>query len=312
MKIIRKLHSFSDYDCPIVLAAGFFDGVHRGHCAILDYAATAARRMKGEAWVLTFDVHPLKILNPDVAPLMITSTRHKLSLMKERGLTGALLLPFSRELAEMPPKNFASELFQNIPTLSEIVTGENWRFGAGGKGTPRLLQEVATPSQVKISALSPVLNGNLPISSTRIRTAIQQGNLEQATAMLGRPPSVLGTVIHGHAIGRTLGFPSANIDPHNEALPPLGVYAVRARVRNKVYDGVLNFGTRPTFQREKGQRVPPVLELHLINFNGCLYDEDIEAEFIAHIRDEWYFSSTEELIAQIKKDVQQASTILQN
>lgn len=310
MKIIRKLQSFENYPKPVVLACGFFDGVHRGHCSILDYAVQAAREINGEAWVMTFEEHPLKILSPANAPLMITSTRHKLSLIKTRGVTGALLLPFSREFAAQSPAEFIAELFSGIPSLEEVVTGENWRFGAGGRGTPRQLRNLASSAGIKITALPPLLQNGEPISSTRIRIAIMRGELEQAAAMLGRHPGVLGTVVHGRAIGRKLGFPSANIDPHNEALPPLGVYAVRARVRNRLYDGVLNFGTRPTFTGKDGKRQAPVLELHLMDFNGSLYHEDIEASFIKHIRDEWYFSTVDELKARIAEDVRTARDIL--
>ena len=310
MKIIRKLQSFAAYDKPVVLAMGFFDGVHFGHCSILDHAVVAAREIGGEAWVMTFDVHPLKVLSPESAPLMITSIRHKLALMKKRGLTGALLLPFSREFAALTPEKFADELFSSMPKLHAIVTGENWRFGAAGAGTPQLLSSIAAEHSVKVTTLPPVLDEDKPVSSTRIRNAIMRGELEHAARMLGRPPSVLGTVVHGHAIGRKLGFPSANIDPHNEALPPLGVYAVRANVRDKLYDGVLNFGTRPTFTRDSDKRQSPILELHLMNFNDSLYHEDIEASFIRHIRDEWYFSTVDELKARIAEDIRIARDIL--
>lgn len=308
MKIIKDLHSFPKQAKPIALAAGFFDGLHLGHRRILEYTMESARKHDGEAWVLTFDTHPLKTLHPEAAPLMLTSTKHKLELIHSCGITGCIMLPFSKEIASMPPIEFADWLFHCVPTLSEIITGENWRFGVKATGTPELLQELEVKENLIVTALPPVLDGDQPISSTRIRTAIMQGDLEHAAAMLGRPASVLGTVVHGRAIGRQLGYPSANIDPHNEALPPIGVYAVRASVDGKMYDGVLNFGTRPTFDKNKA--VPPVLELHILDFSGSLYDQDIEALFIARLRDEWYFSTIEELKEQIQKDVEKARMIL--
>jgi riboflavin kinase/FMN adenylyltransferase len=152
------------------------------------------------------------------------------------------------------------------------------------------------------------MDNNETVSSTRIRAAILRGELDHAASMLGRPVSVLGTVIQGRAIGRTLGFPSANIDPHNEALPPLGVYAVQALVDGKFYDGALNFGTRPTF--DKDLAIPPVLELHLLDFEGSLYSDTIEAYFIKHLRDEWYFATTGELSTQIALDVRETRELL--
>ncbi len=308
MKIIKDLDRFPEKSKPITLAAGFFDGLHLGHRSIIEHAIKSAHSHGGEAWVLTFEAHPLKTLRPEAAPLMLTSVKHKLDLISSCGIDGCLILPFLPELASMPPAKFADWLFHQVPTLAEIVVGENWRFGAKAAGTPELLQSLGSKAKLKVTALLPVLNNDQPISSTRIRTAIMRGELEHAATMLGRPVSVLGTVVHGREIGRKLGYPSANIDPHNEALPPLGVYAVRANVDGQIYNGVLNFGTRPTFDKDKA--VPPVLELHILGFEGSLYDQDIEAHFIARLRDEWYFSTIEELKVQIQKDIDQARSIL--
>jgi len=312
MKIIKEMCEFGEQRKPVTLAAGFFDGVHLGHRSILDHAIKSSHAHGGEAWVITFDTHPLKILRPDSAPLMLTSTRHKLALIEKCGIDGCIVLPFTKEIASMSPVEFSNLLLQHVPSLTEVVTGENWRFGANAAGNPDLLRKLARRFNINltVTSLPPVLDSNQPISSTRIRTAVMRGELDRAAAMLGRPASVLGTVIHGRAIGRELGYPSANIDPHNEALPPLGVYAVKAVADGKEYNGVLNFGTRPTF--DKGKSTPPVLELHLLDFDGSLYDQDIEAGFIAHLRDEWYFSTTEELKIQIKADITNARRILNN
>jgi riboflavin kinase/FMN adenylyltransferase len=308
MKILQKMNAFGERALPVTLAAGFFDGVHRGHRSILEHAIKSAHEHGGQAWVLTFDTHPLKVLSPAVAPLMITSTQHKLNLIEQSGIDGCIVLPFSHEIAAIAPHDFAKWLLSYVPVLKEVGTGSNWHFGADGAGTPDLLRELGRESGLKVTALPPVMDGDEPISSTRIRKAIMHGELEHAAAMLGRPPSVLGTIVHGRAIGRQLGFPSANIDPHNEALPPLGVYAVQAVVRGELFDGVLNFGRRPTF--DKDLAAPPILELHLLDFDGTLYDEDVEAGFIARIREEWYFSTVDELVEQIKKDITQAREML--
>ncbi len=308
MKLFTELSLLRDISKPVILVAGFFDGVHRGHRSIIDYARQAAQELNGEAWILTFNTHPLKVLHPPAAPLMLTSTNHKIALLNASGIDGCIVLPFTRELAATPPVDFAETLFHCAPTLAEVIVGENWRFGAKAGGTPQLLRELGAEENLKVTTLPPVGDAGEPISSTRIRTAIMRGELKHAAEMLGRPVSVLGTVVHGRKIGRKLGFPSANIDPHNEALPPLGVYAVQAMVHGKIYDGVLNFGTRPTFEKDKA--VPPILELHLLDFDEVLYDEDIEAYFIAHLRDEWYFATIDELREQIAADVRNAREIL--
>lgn len=310
MKLVQDLHHLRDQERPIILAAGCFDGVHRGHQSVIDYARSAAQDHHGEAWVLTFDTHPLKILHPEAAPLLLTAQHHKVALMRATGVDGCILLPFTKHLAAQSPPDFAAWLFHCIPTLTEIVVGKNWRFGAGGAGTPDLLESLSDNTNLTVTTLPPVLYKGETVSSTRIRNAITQGQLDAAAAMLGRPASVLGTVVRGRAIGRTLGYPSANLDPHNEALPPLGVYAVKARVRGKHYDGVMNFGTRPTFEHNHAES--PTLELHLMDFEAPLYDEDIEAFFIAHLRAEWHFATREALAHQIAKDIEQARALLKN
>lgn len=308
MIIINDFEPLKERHKPIVLAAGFFDGVHIGHRHVISRALESARQIGGEAWVMTFDTHPLKILKPEAAPLLLTSTAHKLSIIRQTGIDGCILLPFTSQMATTPANTFAQWLFHCTPTLREIISGANWRFGSGGSGTPQMLASLGSDVKIRVTTIPPVNHNGDPVSSTRVRQAVTCGNIAEATLMLGRPPSVLGTVVHGRAIGRTLGFPSANIDPHNEALPPLGVYAVQACVGDRVYDGALNFGTRPTFDRDRA--VPPLLELHLLDFSGSLYELDIEAFFIEHLRDEWYFATIDELKVQIANDVIRTKQIL--
>ncbi|MBT3191144.1 MAG: bifunctional riboflavin kinase/FAD synthetase [Verrucomicrobia bacterium] len=310
MKLLRELSGLREHGKPITVAAGFFDGVHCGHRSVIEYAKDSARKHGGEAWILTFDQHPLKVVRPEIAPLMLTSTEHKVALLETCGVDGCILLPFTHEFATTPATEFAAWLLHCAPTLSEVVVGENWRFGADAGGTPALLRELGGEAGLTVTTLPPVVADGDTISSTRIRMEIMKGNLDHAAAMLGRPVSVLGTVVHGRAIGRTLGFPSANIDPHNEALPPLGVYAVQALVNNRFYDGVMNFGTRPTFDKEKTRTA--ILELHLLDFEGSIYDDSIEAYFIQQLRDEWYFATINELTDQITKDVEDAREILKS
>ncbi len=305
----ENLHDLQIREKPIMLAAGFFDGVHLGHQSVIAHAIQSAKAQDGEAWVMTFAPHPMKVLKPEIAPLMLTSLEHKLALLEAHGVDGTIILPFTRELAATSPVDFANWLFHCAPSLTQVVVGENWRFGSRAAGTPDLLAEFGRDAGVSVHTMPPVMYRDAPISSTRIRDAIQSGELETAAAMLGRPPGILGTVIPGRAVGRTLGFPSANIDPHNEVLPPIGIYAVEARVGNTFYAGAFSYGRRPTFDG-KDSMSAPVLELHLIDFEGDLYGRNVEIFLLKRLRDEWHFDSTDALVMQIAKDVEQTRAII--
>ena len=305
----ENLHDLQIREKPIMLAAGFFDGVHLGHQSVIAHAIQSAQAQDGEAWVMTFAPHPMKVLKPEIAPLMLTSLEHKLALLEAHGVDGTIILPFTRELAATSPVDFANWLFHCAPSLTQVVVGENWRFGSRAAGTPDLLAEFGRDAGVSVHTMPPVMYRDAPISSTRIRDAIQSGELETAAAMLGRPPGILGTVIPGRAVGRTLGFPSANLDPHNEVLPPQGIYAVEARIGDQFHAGALSYGTRPTFDgNDPG--IPPVIELHLIDFDGTIYGKNIETFLLTKLRDQWHFENVESLTAQIAKDVEQTRAII--
>jgi riboflavin kinase/FMN adenylyltransferase len=292
---------------PLGLAAGFFDGLHRGHREVLRRTLAAARRAGGEAWVLTFDKHPLKVLDPARAPRLLTSTAHKIRLMEEMGLDGCLVVPFTLRLSRQTPEAFVEQLCRNAPTLKRVLVGDNWRFGLRGRGDAQLLQQLGKARGFGVSVVKPVVDRGVPVSSTRIRNAVERGRLDEAAALLGRRFSILGTVIRGRRLGRTLGYPTANLAPHNEVMPLPGVYAVKALVRGQELGGVLNFGFRPTFDRG-AQR--PVLELHLFDFGDNLYGKTVEVTFIKRLRGERRFRSAAELSMRIAADVRAARRCL--
>ncbi len=295
---------------PVALAAGFFDGLHRGHRRVIDAALTRSKKIGGEAWVFTFDTHPLRVLKPDRAPLMLTANRHKMWLLSEWGVDGCLLMPFTRSVANLSPEAFAAWISDCIPTLAEVFVGKNWRFGHQGEGTPSRLAMFGKTHGFGVSTVPAVMHSKEPVSSTRVRTAVQAGRLHDALQMLGRPFSVFEPVIRGRTLGRTLGFPTANLGPNNEVLPPTGVYAVLARTRShpgRCYPGVLNFGTRPTFDGEDGS---PILELHLLDRKLSLYGREIEVFFIRKLRRERRFASLEALKRQIARDIEHARCVL--
>lgn len=291
---------------PLVFAAGAFDGVHRGHQAVLAEARRVAREKGGQAWALTFDPHPLKILRPDRAPALLTSTPHRLQLLSQSGIEGIVLLPFSREFAEQSPEEFVRAIRRATPALAAVVVGENWHFGKAARGDVRLLKEFGRELGFEAIAVPPIEWNGAPISSTRIRRAVAEGDLAAAEQMLGRPFSVLGTVIHGIKLGRRLGYPTANLDPHNEARPPPGIYACRARVGNDVYPAAAFLAAAP--DPRKGP--PDLIEVHLLDVELDLYGKDIEVEFIARLREERAFESQEALIAQIARDIEAARAAL--
>lgn len=312
MRIRRTLAAREGAVRPVILAAGFFDGIHRGHQRVLAEAVAAARRAGGEAWVLTFDVHPLEVLRPDSAPRLLMCNRHKLLWLERCGIDACLLLPFRRRTAGLEPEEFVARLHAALPTLRAILVGRHWRFGRGGRGNPRLLSRLGRERGFEVRVMRHSVQEGVAVSSTRVRSAVQAGDLPRAREMLGRPFSVLGTVKRGRSVGRTLGYPTANLALCNEALPPRGVYAVRALITRgrpgaDLLDGVLNFGLRPTFA---GTATEPVPELHLFDVNLDLYGCEIEVFFVERLRPERRFASAEDLRRQIAADVGKARRIL--
>jgi riboflavin kinase/FMN adenylyltransferase len=305
MKTCRDLSIMGDADVPITLAIGVFDGVHRGHQALIERALGEAAAHGGEAWVLTFDPHPLRILSPEEAPSLLTSTRHKLRLLESLGIAGCTLLPFTKEVAQWPAGAFVEFLAREIPSLQEVVVGTNWRFGHRGSGDCSLLEKMASQLGFSAYAMGPVMWDGEPVSSTRIRAAVASGLLEDAERMLGRPFSVLGRVIKGRQVGRELGFPTANLNPENEVRPPPGIYAARARMGSTCYGGAAYIAGPGAPTRETAE-----VEVHLFDVEPDLYDRDLEVSFLRKIRDDKRFESKDELKAQIGRDVKEARRIL--
>lgn len=306
MKVVRQLTGLRQRKRPVCLAIGFFDGVHIGHQDVLRHTLERARVLNGEAWAMTFDPHPLKVLTPGSAPLMLTSTTHKLRLLRQFGLDGCLLLPFTHRFAAMPAATFLDRLQRDIPTLRCIFVGRDWRFGHQGEGDIRMLTAWANRLGIEIHLVSAIRRGSSPVSSTRVRDAIIAGRLSETAALLGRPYSMLGTVKQGRKIGRAIGFPTANLAPHNEAHPPTGIYAVQAIIARRSYPGVINFGNRPTVNPLR----VPLLELHLLDTRANLYGRQIEVFFLKRLRDEARFTSLEALARQIARDVRNSRRVL--
>jgi riboflavin kinase/FMN adenylyltransferase len=305
MRTLTSLESLAHETAPVVLAAGVFDGVHLGHQAVIAQAQGLARTAGGQAWVLTFDPHPLKILKPHAAPALLTSTPHKLQLLGAQRVEGCIVLPFTAKLAALEPETFIRQLHAAVPHLAGMVVGANWTFGHRARGDVGLLKALAAELGFAVAIVDGITWNGKVVSSTRIRHAVHAGHLQEAADMLGRPFSMFGTVVHGKKLGRALGFRTANVNPHNEVHPPPGIYAVRAVVQQRVYDAAAYLSNR-----ESRVHAPGIVEVHIMDQDLNLYDSDMEILFIRQLRKDHAFTDPNELKAQIAMDIEEIRRIL--
>lgn len=308
MKIIHALEEFTTAKTPVILAAGCFDGLHIGHRAVIQVAIEQARAIGGEAWVFTFDPHPAKVLNPNHAPPLIFTAEQQLRHLQELGVDGCILQPFTLDFMKQEPLEFFDDLCTYIPKLAGISVGEDWSFGRNRSGNAELLTKLCATRNLFFSAHPSVCWKEERVSSTRIREAVKQGHLADATGMLGRPISTIGTVEHGKQIGRKLGYPTANIDPDNDMLPPRGIYAARLRIGQHHHHAAAYIGHRGTFHENE----PQVLEVHLLDETDIdLYGQHVEVSYVEYIRGDQVFEDAETLKNQIKLDLQAIRSSLQ-
>lgn len=309
MKVHRHIADLAHITGPIVLAIGVFDGLHLGHKTVLERAREEAARIGGTAIPLSFDPHPAKVLRPDQAPLLLTATEHKLRLLASMGFDEALLLPFDQAFATLSAEDFITRLSKAARPLAAICVGYQWSFGKGRQGNLQTLARLGAVLHFSEIGIPEIDIDGEAVSSTRIRNAVAEGSLSIAQRLLGRPYTVLGRVEHGRAIGRTIGFPTANLALFNEQLPPTGVYAVLVTRNGSSAPlmGVANLGVRPTVADSTN---PPSLEVHLFDFSDDLYSEILEVEFVAYLRPEKKFASLEDLKDQIARDATAAKAVL--
>ena len=275
------------------LAIGVFDGVHLGHQAVV-------RSLRGSVAVLTFEPHPLAVIAPARVPARLTSLPQRVAYLRELGTVAVVAVKFDQQLRELSPESFVAELARVFPDLREIAIGENWAFGANRAGDAARLTELGAEHGLRVRAIPPVRLDDALVSSTRIRDAIGRRDFAAARRCLGRSHAVSGTVIHGEARGRLIGFPTANLGQVEQLLPPRGVYAARARVDGACHPAVMNLGQRPTFTSNGLDS----LEVHLLEGGRDLYGREIELTDFAWIRDEKRFADGAELRAQIQCDVE--------
>ncbi|MGQ0553256.1 MAG: riboflavin biosynthesis protein RibF [Planctomycetota bacterium] len=297
--IVRSIEALPVLHRGSVVTIGVFDGLHLGHAGILQRLAEAAREHRLPSVCVTFSVHPQAILS-DSAPRQILSLEHRLELLSARGVDDLVVLEFSRELAATAPDVFVEQLLVRRLGVRELVIGHDTAIGRDRQGDAAFLAEAGRRYGFRVVAVGGVLVNGEVVSSTAVRRAIATGDLPQVERLLGRPMSLLGTVVRGDGRGRSLGFPTANLEVRSEAFPPLGVYAVTARCRLGDLPAVMNYGLRPTFHQDAAHAV---FEIHVLDRGELeLYGERLEVLIHSQIRREQRFADVAELRAQIARD----------
>jgi riboflavin kinase/FMN adenylyltransferase len=294
---MTELRSRPDVVCTI----GAFDGVHRGHKALLREVVERARALGCQSLAVTFDPHPDLVLYPDRHLTELSDRDTKLRLMRELGIDHLRVFEFTRELSMLRPEEFIGQL-ESTHKLAELWVGSDFALGRGRSGTIAALAEIGGSQGFALHVVPPVKIGNEIISSTYIRTLLTQGDVGRAAELLGHRYRVSGPIVHGAARGRTIDFPTANVQVRaTRALPGDGVYAALARLEGEPLACVVNLGSRPTFDEHDR-----TVEVHILEFDLDLYDRRLEVDFVARLREVKRFSSVDELKLQIGRDVEKA------
>ena len=310
MTLIHSAPELKPSGRKVCLAIGFFDGVHLGHQQIIRQTIADARQHDAIALVITFDCHPNIVVTPARVPPLVYSLPQKLRAIEALGTDTLLLIHFDKAFSQQTGEQFIRGLTRDLGKIQSICVGADFVFGHKRGGNVTLLKQLGAELKFTVHGMAAVSLDNQTLSSTRIREAIQSGDLDAASQMLGRPYSLAGKVIRGDQLGQKLGFPTANLDPSGLALPPKGVYAAHARIFSSSPPlspprAVVNIGHRPTLNDPNPQlRV----EAHLLDFQGDLYDHELELTLLEKLRDEQKFGSLDELRAQIACDIEHAKS----
>lgn len=291
-----------------VVTIGTFDGVHLGHKVILDHVVNHADETGGESVLLTFEPHPRKLLYPNQPLKIITPLEQKLELLTGAGIKHIIVVPFTKAFADLSAESYIKDFLVKQINAKSIVIGYDHHFGNDRKGDIYLLKQFADSCNYTIDEIPEQLIDDAAVSSTKIRNSLQIGQVSDAGAMLGRPYSLIGSVVHGTQLGRTIGYPTANIKPFadEQLVPAEGVYAIKAKWNKQELNGMLNIGYRPTVTNEMRLKI----EAHLFDFNENIYNQTLEIIFIDRLRDEEKFPSIDALKEQLAKDGEYARRIL--
>ncbi len=305
-KLIDGIENLTEKFPYPVLAIGNFDGVHLGHQAIFRMLVDRAKKKNGTSMVFTFEPHPLRIIAPERAPQLLTPFKEKTTLIKSSGIDVIICVNFTREFANIKAEDFVREMLLKTIGAKEILIGANYRFGKSRKGSPELLKKLGSKYEFKVSIIDEIKLNDVILSSSRIRTLIAKGRIEEASVFLGRYYSAIGIVIEGTKRGKSLlNTPTANIATFNELLPKDGVYAVTVDLDGKIYGGAANIGCKPTFKDKKFS-----FEVHILDFDNDIRGKTLRVSFIKRIRNEIKFSKIKDLAVQMKKDIDEIKQIL--
>jgi riboflavin kinase / FMN adenylyltransferase len=309
MKVVRQAGELQTNSRKVCLAVGVFDGVHLGHQQVIRQAIADARQHEAISVALTFDRHPSSVVAPERAPALIYSLPQKLRAIESMGVDATLLIEFTEEFSRKSGEEFVRELVSGFGGVHSICVGAAFTFGHKRSGNVDLLRDLGWGLKFQVHGLSALALDGETVSSTRIRQCIREGDLDAASQMLGRSYAVAGKIVEGDRVGRTLNAPTANVDVAGLVLPPNGVYAVHAEVKERCCRGVANLGVRPTLQNPQPQQR---FEVHLLDFAGDVYGQEMEVTFVDILRGEKKFDSLEDLKTQIAKDIEFARRVFEN
>lgn len=305
MELVRGLHNLRPQHHGCVLTIGKFDGVHRGHQAVLANVKSQAEARSLPATVMVFEPHPEEVFTPDSAPARLSPLREKYLLLKRQGVDRLVAVQFNRAFASQSAETFVKSLLVDKLGVKFLVVGDDFRFGRGREGDFQMLEAAGREYGFSVVSTQSFRIHDHRISSTAVRDALDSGDFEQARDMLGRPFSIRGRVVHGEKKGRTIGFPTANVLLKRCRSPLKGVFAVHVDIGTKRLNGVANVGSRPTVGGTRSQ-----LEVHLFDFSEDIYGRSIDVYPVAKLRDEKKFASFEVLKNQIEDDAREARALL--
>lgn len=301
IRVLNSCKGLKDEFNNIVVGLGNFDGVHIGHQQLIKEVVETAAGIGGTAVICTFNPHPMAVLNPDHAPLLLLSQPSKEGIMAKLGVDVLLVLPFNKEFAKITAEYFIKDILFKELAAKKIVVGYNYSFGRQGQGKVETLEKYAQQYHYEVQVIEPVSISNQVVSSTYIRKLLNQGEVGQASNFLGYPPFVKGCVVIGDGRGnKELGFPTANLNLGEQMLTPAnGVYSVKVEINGEFFLGLANVGVKPTFNGHRHRN----LEVHLLDFDANIYGEQITVNFLRRLRNERKFSSSDDLVSQINRDI---------
>ncbi len=305
--MLHRIDQFSDVPPPCqrgFVSIGNFDGVHRGHCMLIECMRSIARRSAGPAVAFTFDPHPVSLLRPQHAPVPLTWTERKAELLHEQGVDEVVVIHTRMELLRLSAEQFFDQVIRSKLQARGLVEGPNFGFGRDRSGTITTLNRLCAPAGIQLEVVDPLEDEGQVVSSTRIRQCLAAGQVEATGRLLGRPHRIRGNVVAGAGRGNTLGFPTANMRNPETFVPADGVYACRVQFAENTWPAAVHIGANTTFGEANRQ-----LEAHLIGFAGDLRGQQLEVDFLARLRGTQRFESPAALISQIRNDVERAAAI---